>query len=169
MLWPKTTSYNEFDDEKKIPAARKFPSPPHNFSNGPSLSSIIMLLKLDNLTRNVRLSEVLRTWIEFFYSCFLVGTSLSKTRYKWVSFFSRTLWIGLFCRGSKSPLSFFVVSSTCNVLKSPLSLWSVSKSIIQYDQQVWCRFRPPFPRCRRVVGLILIKIVVSKPVACLVT
>ena len=67
------------------------PPPPHNFSNGPSLSSIIMLLKLDNLTRNVRLSEVLRTWIEFFYSCFLVGTSLSKTRYKWVSFFSRTL------------------------------------------------------------------------------
>ena len=125
-----------------------------------------MLLKLDNLTRNVRLSEVLRTWIEFFYSCFLVGTSLSKTRYKWVSFFSRTLWIGLFCRGSKSPLSFFVVSFTCNVLKSPLSFWSVSKSIIQYDQQVRCRFRPPFPRFRRVVGLILIKIVVSKPVAC---
>ena len=83
MLWPKTTSYKEFDDEKKISAARKFPSPPpHNFSNGPSLSSIVMLLKLDNLTRNVRLSEVLRTWIEFFYSCFLVGTSLSKTRYK---------------------------------------------------------------------------------------
>ena len=23
--------------KKKIPAARKFPSPPHNFSNGPSL------------------------------------------------------------------------------------------------------------------------------------
>ena len=28
----------EFDNEKKIPAARKFPPPlPHNFSNGPSL------------------------------------------------------------------------------------------------------------------------------------
>ena len=33
-------SYKEFDNEKKVPAARKFPSPPtHNFSNGPSLTS----------------------------------------------------------------------------------------------------------------------------------
>ena len=39
MQWPKKNSYKEFDNEKKIPAARKFPSlPPHNFSNGPSLS-----------------------------------------------------------------------------------------------------------------------------------
>ena len=39
MLWPKKNSYKEFDNEK-IPAARKFPQPPpHNFSNGPSLSA----------------------------------------------------------------------------------------------------------------------------------
>ena len=31
----KKSSYKEFDIEK-IPAARKFPSPPHNISNGPS-------------------------------------------------------------------------------------------------------------------------------------
>ena len=37
MLWPKINSYKEFDIAKKIPAARKFPSPPHNFSNNPSL------------------------------------------------------------------------------------------------------------------------------------
>ena len=37
MLWPKKNSYMEFDNENKIPAGRKFPSPPHNFSNGPSL------------------------------------------------------------------------------------------------------------------------------------
>ena len=38
MLWPKKNSCKEFDNEKKIPAARKFPSPPpHNFSNSPSL------------------------------------------------------------------------------------------------------------------------------------
>ena len=36
MLWPKKNSYKEFDNEKNIPAARKFP-PPHNFSNSPSL------------------------------------------------------------------------------------------------------------------------------------
>ena len=27
MLWPKKNSYKEFDNEKKIPAAKKFPSP----------------------------------------------------------------------------------------------------------------------------------------------
>ena len=41
MLQPKKNSYEEFDNEKKIPAARKFLTytPPYNFSNGPSLSS----------------------------------------------------------------------------------------------------------------------------------
>ena len=28
MLRPKKNSYKEFDNEKKIPAARKFPTPP---------------------------------------------------------------------------------------------------------------------------------------------
>ena len=36
MHGPEKNSYKEFDNEKKIPAARKFP--PHNLSNGPSLS-----------------------------------------------------------------------------------------------------------------------------------
>ena len=38
MQGPEKNSYNECDNEKKKPAARKFPSPPHNFSNGPSLT-----------------------------------------------------------------------------------------------------------------------------------
>ena len=38
MQGPEKNSYKEFDNEKKIPAARKSPPPlPHNFSNGPSL------------------------------------------------------------------------------------------------------------------------------------
>ena len=28
MLWPKKNSYKEFDNEKKIPVAQKFPTPP---------------------------------------------------------------------------------------------------------------------------------------------
>ena len=28
MLWPKKNSYKEFNNEQKIPAARKFPPPP---------------------------------------------------------------------------------------------------------------------------------------------
>ena len=44
MLWPKINSYKEFDNERKIPAARKFPSPhppPHNFCNGPSQKTAV--------------------------------------------------------------------------------------------------------------------------------
>ena len=38
----KKNSYKEFNNEKKIPAARKFPSPPrHYFSNGPSLKKFV--------------------------------------------------------------------------------------------------------------------------------
>ena len=39
MLRSKKNSYQEFDEKKKNPAAQKSPlPPPHNFSNGPSLS-----------------------------------------------------------------------------------------------------------------------------------
>ena len=44
-LWPKKNSFKEFDNEKKIPTARKFPSPPtpqpppHNFFTGPSVAT----------------------------------------------------------------------------------------------------------------------------------
>ena len=45
MLWPKKNSYKEFDDKKKIPAARKLPNPPppRNFSNGPFFTSSVSL------------------------------------------------------------------------------------------------------------------------------
>ena len=39
MPWPKKNSYKEFDNEKKFPPLENAPpSPPHNFSKGPSLS-----------------------------------------------------------------------------------------------------------------------------------
>ena len=39
MLWPKKDSYKEFDNEKKfLRLENSPPPPPHNFSNGPSLS-----------------------------------------------------------------------------------------------------------------------------------
>ena len=37
MLWPKKNSYKEFDNEKKFLRLEDSP-PPHNFSNGPSLT-----------------------------------------------------------------------------------------------------------------------------------
>ena len=37
MLWPKKNSYEEFDNEKKFLRLENSP-PPHNFSNGLSLS-----------------------------------------------------------------------------------------------------------------------------------
>ena len=39
MLWPKKNSYKEFDNEKIFLRLENSP-PPHNFSNGPSLSLI---------------------------------------------------------------------------------------------------------------------------------
>ena len=41
MLRPKKNSHKEFDDEKKF-LRLEIPLPPHNFSNGPSLSSMIL-------------------------------------------------------------------------------------------------------------------------------
>ena len=39
MLWPKKNKYKEFDNEKKILRLENSPPPPpHNFSNGPSLT-----------------------------------------------------------------------------------------------------------------------------------
>ena len=50
MPWPKKNSHKEFDD-KKIAAARKFPSP-HKISNGPSLNVIQTTVKI-TLIRSV--------------------------------------------------------------------------------------------------------------------
>ena len=54
MLWPKKNSYKEFDNEKKIPTARKFPSSPVNFSNGPSLISPPFCFKIPNPDLQIR-------------------------------------------------------------------------------------------------------------------
>ena len=40
MLWAKKNSYKEFDNEKKF--LRLENSPPHNFSNGPSLKRFVI-------------------------------------------------------------------------------------------------------------------------------
>ena len=38
MLRPKKNSHKEFDNEKKFLRLKNSPPPPHNFSNGPSLT-----------------------------------------------------------------------------------------------------------------------------------
>ena len=43
MLRPKTEIHTTNLITKKIPAPQKFPTPPHNFSNGPSLLDKISL------------------------------------------------------------------------------------------------------------------------------
>ena len=40
MLWPKKNSYKVLDDETKFLRLENSPPPPHDFSNGPSLSSV---------------------------------------------------------------------------------------------------------------------------------
>ena len=43
MLWTKKNSYKEFDNEKKFLLLENSP-PRHNFSNGASLSCLLLLL-----------------------------------------------------------------------------------------------------------------------------
>ena len=56
MLWPKKNSYKEFDNEKNS-CGSQIPLPPHNFSNGPSLSCFIV--SNVSLVRRRSLSEAL--------------------------------------------------------------------------------------------------------------
>ena len=58
MLWPKKIHTRNLIT-KKIPAARKSPPPPHNFSNGPSLTDIH--LKLQSTVRIKRMSRKIPT------------------------------------------------------------------------------------------------------------
>ena len=45
MLRPKKNSYKEFDNENKFLQLKNSPPPPHNFSNGPSLTSMYKMYK----------------------------------------------------------------------------------------------------------------------------
>ena len=44
MQGPEKNSYKEFDNEKKFLQLENSPPPPHNFSNGPSLTGSSILL-----------------------------------------------------------------------------------------------------------------------------
>ena len=56
MLWPKKNSYKEFDNEKKfLQLENSPPPPPHNFSNGPSLSLCLFFFKFLLYTKAVRI------------------------------------------------------------------------------------------------------------------
>ena len=52
MLWPKKNSYKEFDNEKEFPRLENSP-PPHNFSNGWSLTiKYGILFRQEQLTQS---------------------------------------------------------------------------------------------------------------------
>ena len=48
MLWPKKYSCKEFDNEKKFQRSKIPLPPPHNFSNGPSITSKVLRNKNNN-------------------------------------------------------------------------------------------------------------------------
>ena len=62
ILWPKKNSYKEFDNEKKFLRLENSP-PPHNFSNGPSLSLRELPIKLVYLHR-YKVVLLLVTWCQ---------------------------------------------------------------------------------------------------------
>ena len=62
MLWPKKKSYKEFDKEKKfLRLENSSPPPPHNFSNGPSLTDNSCLVPLGDVW--------LRADVSYFLCC----------------------------------------------------------------------------------------------------
>ena len=56
MLWPKTISYKEFDNEKKNSRGSKIPLP-HNFFNGRSLKEVLGLLPYEGNTFILNISS----------------------------------------------------------------------------------------------------------------
>ena len=61
MLWPKKNSYKEFDNEKKfLRLENSSPPPPHNFSNGPSLTENSCWVSLRDVWLRADVSYFLR-------------------------------------------------------------------------------------------------------------
>ena len=57
MLKPKKNSYKEFDNEKKLLRLKNSP-PPHNFSNGPSLTSMYKMYKFFTFLKTYKSVDV---------------------------------------------------------------------------------------------------------------
>ena len=58
MLWPKKNSYKEFDNKKRfLPLENSPPSPLHNFSNGPTLRSLLSERKLQRIPARDEIQE----------------------------------------------------------------------------------------------------------------
>ena len=57
MLQPKKNSHKEFDNEKKFLGLDNSPPPPHNFSNGPSLSGVRTLIITISPSRSIQLPQ----------------------------------------------------------------------------------------------------------------
>ena len=85
MPWPKINSYKEFDNEK-ISCGSKIPLPPHNFSNGPSLTctliSILQKKVFDDLGRGV----LENAWKGYNCSLFAYGQTGSGKSYSMVGY-----------------------------------------------------------------------------------
>ena len=60
MLWPKKNSYKEFDNEKKFLRLENSSPPPHNFSNGPSLTENSCWVSLRDVWLRADVSYFLR-------------------------------------------------------------------------------------------------------------
>ena len=79
MLWPKKNSYKEFDNEKKFLRLENPPPPPHNFSNGPSLTGP---------KKKPEIESTLMTFWERVYSYFEKGCQKKGTRQS-----RKVLWV----------------------------------------------------------------------------
>ena len=58
MLKPKKNSYKEFDNEKNCCSSKIPHPPPHNFSNGPSLTSMYKMYKFFTFLKTYKSVDV---------------------------------------------------------------------------------------------------------------
>ena len=81
MLRPKKNSCKEFDNEKKFLQLENSPPPPHNFSNGPSLSGAIKLLSVHFSKGNLSISKLQGLDYYFFPENFRCKLTYTKVRH----------------------------------------------------------------------------------------
>ena len=80
MLQPKKNSHKEFDNEKKfLRLENSPPPPPHNFSNGPSLSGVRTLIITISPSRSIQLPQYSKLIV---FRPFKFSTMTKKNRKK---------------------------------------------------------------------------------------
>ena len=130
MLRPKKNSYTEFNNEKKIPAARKFSNPPpspftpppHNFSNSPSLNCLYSKLSSVNDAPAMRDSYIYKERLTF--------VSLFRVKCSFQSGAPKTVFCKISVRGSKYRLELPIAWERLNIYRRAFHSGTIFEALL---------------------------------------